>query len=227
MKCCLPALLLLATANFSLQAQETYILKPGESFKEVLTYNQIYNYHKFTDGTVFFKDGKTAGGKFNYNLVNGEIQFLDGKSDTLSLANETTIRHLVIAKDTFLFNKAFIKIISSNPAAKLGERIYYKDYIQKPGAYGGSTSATATNTVDLLVNRRALQVDHDHEISLVKHTDLVFAGTNTDFFVADKRTLSKAFPKFKDQINNYLTANPVDFKQPADLQRLCAFIGGL
>lgn len=224
MKCCLLALLLLATADYGLYAQDTYVLKPGESFKEVLTFDQIYRYPKFTDGTVFFKDGKTANGRFNYNVVTGEIQFLEGRSDTLSLANEATIRHLVISKDTFLFNKAYIRVINSNSLAKLGERTYYKDYVQKPGAYGVSTSATATNTVDLLVNRRTLQVDHDHEISLVKHTDFVFAGADTDFFIADKRSVPKAFPKYRKQIDTYLAGNPMDFKKLEDLQRLCSFI---
>jgi hypothetical protein len=227
MKCCLLALLLLATADLSLYAQETFVLKPGESFKEVLTFNQIYSYPKFIDGTVYFRDGKTANGKFNYNAVTGEIQFLDGRNDTLSLDNEVTIRQLIISKDTFLFNKAYIRMISSNSSAKLGERIYYKDFVQKPGAYGVSTSATATNTVDLLVNRRTLQVDHDHEITLVKRIDFVFAGANNEFFIADRRSVSKAFPKYMKQIDKYLESNPVDFKKLEDLQRLCLFIGSL
>lgn len=227
MKCCLPALLLLASANLSLQAQQSYIVKPGEKITEALTFNQIYSYPKFADGTVVFTDGRTAAGKFNYNIVVAEIQFIDAKGDTLSLGNENTIRQILIAKDTFIYSNAYIKMISGNPLAKLGERTYFKDYIQKPGAYGVSSSASATNTVDLLVERRPLQIDHDHEINLVQHTDYVFSGTDNEFFVADKRTLPKAFPRFKKQLNTYLTSDPVDFRKREDLLRLCSFIGGL
>lgn len=227
MKDCLSAIVLALIANCSLQAQETFVIKPGENIKEVLTFSQIYHYPKFTDGTVIFNDGKTANGKFNFNLVSSEMQFIDPKGDTLSLGNEETIHQLLIAKDTFIFSNAYIRLISTNPKATLGERIYYKDYIQKPGAYGVSTAATATNTVDLLVQRRPLQVDHDHEISLVKHTDFVFSGTDASYFVADKKSLPKAFPKIKKEINNYLTINPVDFSKREDLQRLCSFISGL
>jgi hypothetical protein len=227
MRLCLTIKLLFLLASSVLCAQQTYTVKAGERIAEVLSFNQIFLYPTFLDGTVFFRDGKNASGKFNYNMLVAEIQFIDPKGDTLSLANEKMLKQIVVARDTFYYNPVCVRGLINDGVVKLGERAYFKEFVQKPGAYGISTATTATNSVDVLVEPRRVSLNAEQEVTLVKHTQYLFAGKYSAYLPAGKKNLLKSFPKYKTQISNYLDSSPVDFSRREDMEKLLHFLSGV
>ena len=227
MKACLTIAFLMLLIGFDLSAQQAYTVKAGERINEVLSYNQIFRYPAFQNGTVFFRDGKNAAGKFNYNMLVAEIQFIDAKGDTLSLANEKTLKQVVVAGDTFYYNPVCIRALKSSASVKLGERAYFKEFVQKPGAYGLSTATTATNSVDVLVEPRRVNLNAEQEITLVKHTQYLFAGKYAEYVPAGKKNLLKSFPKYKNEISSYLDSTAVDYSKREDMERLLGFLSEL
>jgi hypothetical protein len=83
--CCIFSILLGVAAIA--QHPKTYTVPAGVEVKEIVPANEIYQFPEFLQGLVIFKDGKSAPGKLNYNRLRAEIQFIDPKGDTLSLAN--------------------------------------------------------------------------------------------------------------------------------------------
>src|SRR5690348_1913158 len=73
-----------------------------------------YKYASFTPGLVTFKDGNQGGSLLNYNLLAGEVQFISPKGDTLSLANEKTIKNIAINGDTFYFDNEYLQLTAGN-----------------------------------------------------------------------------------------------------------------
>src|SRR5688500_18466741 len=93
---------LLATAQA--QERKSYKVNPGEKVSEVLQkHGALYQYSGFQVAVVQFRNGKFGSGRLNFNKLLAEMQYIDEKGDTISLADEKEITYIAIAKDTFLF----------------------------------------------------------------------------------------------------------------------------
>lgn len=206
------------------QNPEKYTVKPGADIRDVIPMTEIYQYPGFVSGTVVFKDGLSSAGTLNYNILIGEIQFIDPKGDTLSLANEETIRHVLIYRDTFYYDDGYLRLIKAGGVVKLAERVFFKEHIQKPGFYELSSATTATNSLSSILEKRSYELNTDQEIILIK-TNLYFIGNRfNDFFYADKKNLLRTFSRHKAPIEDYLNKDKVDFSKEADLIKLMKFL---
>lgn len=209
------------------QAQETYTIKPGENILEVVQLKNLFQYPAFVDGVVFFKDGRAVKSRLNYNYFNAQIQFIDAKGDTLTLADENTVKNIVIAKDSFCYDGGYIQLIQQGAAVTLGKRVYFKDFEQKKGAYGlSSGTSSAINATSVVVDSKSFNFNTEYELTLIKNTDYVI-GNKNEFLLADKKNLAKLFPKYKKTIAEYLDNTSINFKREDDLKKLSAFLGRL
>ena len=209
------------------RAQETYTIKPGENILEVVQLKNLFQYPAFVDGVVFFKDGRAVKSKLNYNYFNAQIQFIDAKGDTLTLADENTIKYIIVAKDSFCYDGGYIQMIQQSGTVVLGKKVYFKDFEQKKGAYGlPSGTSSAVNASSVLVDSKAFNFNTEHELTLVKNIDYVI-GNKYEFLLADKKNLAKLFPKYKKTIAEYLDNTSINFKREDDLIKLSAFLRAL
>lgn len=221
-------LCLVLTWNVSgAQGSKTYTIKPGDKVIDVIPITEIFQYPHFVTGKVVFKDGLATEGRLNYNSLIAEVEFIDSNGDTLALANEKTIRHILISKDTFYYDEGYLRLISGSAVIKLAAKVFFKEFIQKPGSYGLSTATTATNTLSSVLERRSYGLNTNQEMVLVKST-LYFIGDRFNkFLFADRKSILKIFPKRKIDIEDYLAKNPVDFNSEKDLIKLTTYIAEL
>ena len=208
------------------QGQKTYTIKPGENIYDVLLIKDIYSYPDFITGTVIFRDGKIVTSRLNYNILVGAIQFIDGKGDTLSLANEHTIKYVVLEKDSFCYYDGYIKLINNDRTVRLGKKIFFEEFEQKPGSYGMSSGTTAAVTLSSILEKRQYDLDTKQELILRKNSEYVL-GNGNEFLVAEKKNLLKLFPKHKKSISDYLKNDPINFTKEEDLFRLTTFLHSL
>ena len=137
------------------QPGKTYTIKPGENIIKVISVNEIFKYPSFVIGTVIFKDGRNVRSRLNYNSLIGQIQFIDLKGDTLSLAEEETVRYIVIGTDSFCYDKGYIELIIDGSPIRLGKKVLFKEFEQKPGSYGLSSGTTAAVNLSSILEKRA------------------------------------------------------------------------
>lgn len=219
--------LILFFSGAKAQKQESYTIKPGENILEIVQLKNLFQYPAFTDGTVIFRDGRTVKSRLNYNYFNAQIQFIDGKGDTLTLADENTIKYVIIAKDSFCYDGGYIQMIHQAETVTLGKKVYFKDFEQKKGTYGlSSGTSSAINASSIVVDSKAFNFNTEHELTLVKNTDYV-VGNKNEFLIADKKNLARLFPKHKKTIAEYLDNTTINFKREEDLMKLSAFLKGL
>lgn len=209
------------------QTPVTYTVKAGVNVLDVVPVKDIYQYPAFVPGTVMFKDGRSSPGRLNYNCLNAEMQFISPKGDTLSLADEQTVRYIVIDADTFYYSEGYVRLIKGGGSVKLGEKVFFKEFVQKPGAYGLSSATTASNTLTSILAKRSVDLDISQEIVLVKNTSWFMANKFNDFMPADKKNIVKILPRQKQAIDEYLRKNDVNFNKEEDLKRLTDFLNGL
>src|SRR4051812_28027078 len=99
MKAFLILVIFFLTVPPCLQAQSSKIYKvaPGERVDyALLKANALYQYPQFADAQVALKNGTSGTVRMNYNQLLGDMQFINGKGDTLSLDNENEVTSIVI-----------------------------------------------------------------------------------------------------------------------------------
>ena len=223
--CCIFSILL--SVAVTAQRLKTYTVPAGVEVKEVVPANEIYQFPQFVQGLVIFKDGTSAPGRLNYNRLIAEIQFIDPKGDTLSLANEQMIRTAIIGTDTFYYNDGYVRQLAGGSRVKIGERIAFKEYIQKPGAYGLSSATTATNNLSVLLNRRSVDLNVSQELVLVKNINYLIGDKYNAFVAAEKNVILKMFPDNRSAIEDFIEKNKISFIKPDHMVQLGKFLDTL
>jgi hypothetical protein len=196
-------------------------IKAGEDLYQKLA-REIYLYPSFKKGMVLFKDGHKNQADLNFNFLNGEMQFIDEKGDTLSLAEERTISDITIGKDSFFYDDGYLQLIAGNETVKLvrRQRIRIIDQ-QKVGAYDQPSSAGAITSYNTLPNQiRNFKLDVRQDVIMGKQTTYYIGDRYNRFFRVTKKNLLKNFPKKETELNNYLKGNNVDFENEVHLSKI-------
>lgn len=215
--------LFLCTASLA-QSSVKYTVKPGIRILDVIPLSNIYRYPDFNLGTVLFRNGLSTGGMLNYNALIGEVQFIDPQGDTLSLANEETIKYVLILKDTFYYKDGYLRLIAGGSSVRLVEKTFFKEFVQKPGAYDLSSGTTASNNISAILDKRSYELNTDQEVVLIKSTLYFFGNKYNEFIRADRKSLFRIFPKQQTTIEIYLNKNDVNFNKQEDLKKLVDFL---
>ena len=202
-------------------------VKAGSKISEVLTIADIFYYPQFTKGKVFFRDGNTAAAKLNYNLLVDEMQFIDPKGDTLSLADENTVQFICVDKDSFYYDRGYVRLVAGNKLAKLAEKqMWAVVETQKIGAYNTPTSTSSINShASYNMNGSTYNLVVNEEVKLKKAAFYYFVDHYNRFVPAGKKNLLMLFPKEQRRIETYLRENKIDFNDKNDLEKIVQFLG--
>ena len=223
--------ILISYTNLSAQDSTYITIKSGDIVQEGLSSADMYYYPQFTKGVVFFKNGTKATAKLNYTRLFDQMLFIDGKGDTLALAEEKTIKFIAFALDTFYYDEGYVRIIADNDFVKLAEKqIWVVADIRKPGPHNTSTSTIGVTSVRTFRQgndavRNPLTLDED--IVLRKETHYYFGDEYNHFARAGKKGLFELFNKKQRSIENYLKENKVNFDKKDDIEKLYQFISML
>ena len=226
--------LLLSGSGFAVaqQAPTSFRVKAGEDAAKVIPAQYMYRYPAFQEGKVAYMNGSFAPAKFNYNFLLGEMQFIDPKGDTLTIAGEPTLHAVLIGEETYLYNQEndFLEVIADYNTMKLGKRQTLEVAgAEKLGAYNQSSGASSIR------NKSTYSGSNGQGFKLVQKGDVIFSD-NVYYFLIDQRNqfyrvnkpnLLKAFPKHRKAISEYLKAHSPDLNNEEDLKALLRFCTGL
>jgi hypothetical protein len=215
-----------------LQAQDStlVIVKAGNRVQDVLSPADMYSYPQFTNGKVFFRDGRRAAANLNYNRLFGQMLFISQKGDTLAVADELTIKFIAIGQDTFYYDEGFIRLIMNKAEVKLAEKqIWVVADVRKIGTHNRPTSTVAVTSISSYADETARAKSYDfilsEDIVMRKEIQYYFGDKYNHFVRAGKNKLLLLLPKEQRRIENYLKANKVNFDNRDDLEKLVQFIG--
>jgi len=216
---------LFTSINFlAAQKNEIITVKPGTRIADYFPLEERFRYPEFMNGKVVLKNKKSNSAKLNYNILAGEMQFIQGR-DTLSISNLTGIDYVEIAADTFYCDNGFLEVVTGQDPAIMAVKQYVKIVdTRKVGAYGSKNSTSAVETYGNYFKSRNYEIVVNEELVLSKETEYYIGNTLNGFVLYRKNTLLKLFPRYKSDINNYINSNLVDFKDIDDLIKLTGFL---
>jgi hypothetical protein len=220
-------LVVLVVTNIQAQDSTLIFLKAGQKLFEVVTPGKIYRYPAFVHGTIHFKDGSQTNARLNYNFLNGEVEFISLKGDTLAIAKEQmlNIRHVVIDTSLFYFDDGYLEeVVSAKNGKLLKKQMYKVTKRERIGGYEQPSSTSAIDTYSSFTNNGQFNYNLTvrENITLVKTTDYYFGDQYNTFLRANKKNLLRLFSKQQQKIEAYLRENTVDFKNSEDLKKLLA-----
>lgn len=209
------------------QKNNSFIVKAGTSINESVALADLYEYSEFKNGRVFFYTDPPSEAKINYHTFLGEMQFIALNGDTLTIDNEETIRLITIDKDSFYYNKGFIKLISSNNAGKFGVKQSLRiDAIEKMAGYNMTSSISSIRSVNAHTNGgRMVRLLVKEDVTLLKEKHYYFGNQFNQFVAANKKNVLELFAKKEAAIKKYLKENKVVYSKGEDLEKLFGFIG--
>lgn len=209
------------------QSNNSFIVKAGTTINESVPTADLYEYPEFKKGIVFFYSELKSEATINYHHFLGEMQFIASNGDTLTVDNEETIRLIAIERDSFYFNKGFIKLIGSNKAGKFGVKQGLKiDGTMKMAGYNTTSSISSVKSVNALPNGgRMVKLLVKEDVVLSKEKQYYFGDHFNHFEPANKKNVFEVFSKYEGAIKKYLKENKVSYTNLDDLDKLFRFIG--
>jgi len=227
-------LLFILIGYCGLSAQDSIVtIKAGNKVRDVLTPADIFYYPQFTSGKVFFRDGRKAMAKMNFTRLYDEILFINPKGDTLAVADEKTIKFIIVDQDTFYYDEGYVRIIVDYGDVKLAEKqIWVVADTRKIGTHNKSTSTVAITPLsnysdDGIARAKSYDLLINEDMVIRKETQYYFGDKNNHFVRAGKKKLLLLFPKEQLDLENYLKENKVNFDKKDDLKKLAQFLGQL
>lgn len=214
--------------QLAIKAQEIkeYRIQPGQTISEVLQQSDIFKYPKFQFGSVVFKDGTTTNSLINYNYLTGDLQFINGQGDTLSVTTNNPIKLIKINNDTFYLDKVFLASISSTKDLKLCQREYIKyNDSRNAGAYDQPISSAAAVTYSSINgSTRNLQLVV-RELTILEKVNEFYIGDKFNHFTKlSNKSLFKMFGKKEKEVEDYLNQNKINYKKKEDVLQLFSFL---
>jgi hypothetical protein len=222
----LPVSMMLLILVAKAQVTEKFTVRAGEDISKTLASYGMYRLPAFVNGTVTFKDKSTAGGKMNYNIYLGEVQFIDAKGDTLSIANPETIDSIAIDSNLFYYKKGYLQVVANYNAIRLVMKQKIEFRPVKIGAYGNqspgnSIESYGKTSTSPYVNNNQLTINED--IIVLKSTHYFLSYQRYREVEANRRGFLSVFPAIKNKVDEFIDTNKIEFNKEADLKRLLAF----
>ena len=224
MKSLLSLIILLSyTAIAFSQTTELITVKAGQSLYDL--HKEIYRYPNFKEGKVYFLEGGLSAGKLNYNFISEAMQFISPTGDTLSLADEPTIKYVTVEKDTFYYDKGYLEGLINAGTVKLAikQKIKFKD-TYKIGAFGTASPTLRTENEKTYMGDNRYNLIIAEDLIFVKEKDYYLNVRFRDFVIVTKKNLIKLFPKQKDNIESFLKENNINLRVESDLKKLVQYL---
>ncbi|QJW89735.1 hypothetical protein HNV11_10260 [Spirosoma taeanense] len=214
------------------QSSQVIRLKGGAGGEKSVPINDRYRYDRFRDGKVLFQNGASAAARFNYNVLLGEMQFIDARGDTLAITSEPVVRLVGIGEDVFWYDriKGYLEIRAEYPNAKLAVQQGVRTAKnEKRGGYEQSTGTSAiTNYQFYSGGSTAInKLDNKGDLLLIKGTSYFIIDQNGRSYPANKASVLNVYARHRGRVTAYLEDMPVNFTQEDDLKRLLNFCSGL
>ncbi len=219
-------LIVISTFKVFSQNENLIIIKAGEHISAAQRH--FFRYPEFVMGKVYFKHGDSARARMNYNFVLGDIQYLD-LNDTLSIANKSYVKFIVIDKDTFLINdQEYLEVLKNYNFGKLlvNQKIKFLDEY-KIGAYG---IASSTQTIEAKESLKAESIHKlliNSDLYLSKEKKYYLLNTSNKIVLVAKKSILQTFSKDKRAVEDYINGNKINFKNEQDLQNLFTYLATL
>ncbi|MDF9796109.1 hypothetical protein OKW21_001372 [Catalinimonas alkaloidigena] len=228
---------LLSAFHFlSAQTPASYSIQKGEIITERIPYQDQYRFESFRKGTVLFAKGNTASSRLNYNYLYSEIQFIDVRGDTLSIAPEPLVRYVFIGDHAFYYHPDYDIYLEAVYESQVLSLLIYKRYqvfdrnTQMIKGYVDANKTFYENFVYEQDNRIIAESLYEfynlpslEDLRISYQENYFFVDKNIRFYPAVRSSLWKIFPQYRQSLRDFISKNKTNFSKEEDLKALILY----
>lgn len=223
--------LLYASFTFAQNAPKVYRTKNGTNVSKNIPYQEQYQFEEFMPGKVYFRNGRVANSRLNYNFFYGEIEFIDPKKDTLLLNDKDYMDSIAVGSDIFYYlpKQGHVREIKNYGKIKLAEKqtLAVLDN-ERESAFNHYSATSAISNYKTFSNQNGSQwMKPTDKVVFKRKSENFFIDRNQRFYVPSKASLLKLFRDNDKQIIEYIKVENIDFSKQSDLIKLldfCSFL---
>jgi hypothetical protein len=223
-------LLLCGTTSFA-QKKEKIKMKPTEGKVSSSVRGQAYYYPQFQKGKVKFISGVTSSGTLNYNMLTGEVEFINPDKDTLALDNMYTVSMITIGTDTFYYDtdsNYLLKLVDEVKGKKLLVKEKYSlSNVKNVGAMGmesNTVSPTSTTNTDFRNTQNKLKPNESLTYSAKTY---YYLGTESEYMPVTKANIVKLFPAHSETLKEYMKENKLTLNNEEEIKKVFQYASSL
>jgi len=211
----------------SAQNYQIITVPAGTKVIDQFPFKTRYLYPQFTDGQVIMKAGAVSPASLNYNLLLGEIEFIQDK-DTLILSKKKDVSLITVAQDTFIYRNGYLKLIHSGTVKVcLKDKIKLKDIVKK-GAMGAPNRTSSIDSYSSIpLDGRLYDLTNADDMEFQRTLEYYILNSSGDLIDFRKKNVIELYPQKEAEIQKYLKSNKVNFDKQADLLRFADFLSTL
>ena len=213
---CFILLILIAVTNSAIKAQKS---------------NSPYLFTDFESAKVYFANGQESDEKVNYYLLSNKIRFIDKTDKQIKeVSDPKIIKSIIVGKRVFIPNpngEGWLEVLSDKPVVEVQYFVKAKPKGKEAG-YGGTSELTDTKTYR--------ELRDGGTISRLKEQEMEVSSYYNNYWITkdDKRKQFKSltqfvklYPKQKEQLNQYIQNNTINFEDVEAIVKLCLYAESL
>jgi hypothetical protein len=217
-------LLVLYFPFLSGQQAELIKVKAGTKILDYFPPSKRYMYSDFTTGRIWLRNGTYSDRKLNYNFLAGEVEFIQVR-DTLAIASKKDIRMVLIAQDTFYYDKGYIEQLKGGRVTVGLKQLYKLKTIENKDSYGTAGSGSATTSYNSLpAEGNFYKLTANKDMIFERSLSYYISTGDQDFMPLNRNNVLKLYPAEKDRLKKYLQAEKIQFGKREDVLRLADFL---
>jgi len=160
--------------------------------------------------------------RFNYHMLNEEVQFISLNGDTLAIADPFLIKHLTIDTSLFYYSEGYLEVIVDGELLKLARKLRLNTKWEKIGAYGQASPSGSIRTPNkLILGNTGKDLSINQDILIQKEFTYFWLDKYSTVLKANKANLLKLLPPDQQlTVEDYLKKNKIDFNKETDLKKI-------
>lgn len=173
-----------------------------------------YLFSDFSEGQITYKNGQYTIEKVNFNLIDGNLYFIDKKDKELKIASPIEqIASIKVGERIFqLSGDGWIELVNEEPELYVQYKTRTRAKARKAAFEGTTTVASVSTYSDFRDGgQQSILRDDDKEITEVLHTYWLVRNGNKIRFTSFKQFV-KFYPSKKDVLMQYIADKSIDFE---------------
>ena len=213
------------------QDREVIEVSTRDNLNSLVSNDMQYLLPEFSPGYLYYVNSTRDSGKFNYNMLNGEMQFIGPNNTILALANVPDVKMIDIGGRIFypFKNEEFVEELLATDKMKLQvRRKCDASNMGKKAAYGGYSTTSSITSYRSIERDNWQQNLSETKSMIVKQESFYFLVIeNKRIQIKTQQTFTKQFPKHKSAIETFIKENNIRLDKENDLKILVEYCSTL
>jgi len=188
-----------------------------------------FQFPKFENATIFYKNGTTTVEKVNYNLIDPGLYFIDKKDDQIKVVGSIEIiGYILIGERKYLIDTEGLKeILDTTPVIYVQIKAKTKTKARTIG-YGGSDGVASVTTYSEYKSGGQMSILQNNTYEISKLYKIYWIEKNNKRkIVTNFKQFQKIYSNKKAKVSEYIETNKVNFEDVNQFVDLVKFAESL